>query len=137
QQLAVVAILAIFRRIDEIAIFTVARSGRVWAVFIAHLSQVRLWHGHAEFAKLLEKRSREVKFLRIFHRIPMIAEPVWNFIDFIRFIGRVERNDVFFAEVAFAFIEFLLIAKSGAPLQTTIGALSRCRYADLGVEVRL
>ena len=84
----------------------------IFTIFIA-LSCKKTYMGYLieEFPKLIKKRLMSSKVLPILHRIPNITPPILIVINFVRFIWRINGNNILSGEITLPFVEFTFISK--------------------------
>ena len=82
-KLSVIAILTVFGRVDEVAIFAVSRSRGVRTVFVVHLHEIETRDGSGQLRELFEEGTSEIVISTVVTTIPGIPMPFIGQIDFI------------------------------------------------------
>src|SRR3989344_8164229 len=94
-------------------------------------------HFKLQLAILFKKWAGEIELLCILLGTPPIAPPTRWAIDFQRFVGRVNRNHAFAAEVTITTVEYAFISPSIPTLTTTLETKRRWRDLDFCIEIEI
>ena len=128
QPVAVETIFIIAALDDDVAVFAVGGEIDVVGVFVVRADEILQGRHAHERSELLKKRSREVKAPSEVERIPRVAPPHVAREDFLRTLGRKDRNYIPTCPVAFSAVEFSFIAKGEPSPVAALRAQRRWRY---------
>ena len=122
EELAVEAFLTVLGGVNEVTIFAVGGTGRVFTIFIADLYESHAGNFLMEFCPLLKESPRKIKRASIIHGIPMIAIPLFGSVDCIglspEWCFLIERNDLSIGVGRDVFVEEAFVSVAGAILQS-------------------
>jgi hypothetical protein len=88
----IIAVLAVFRAVNQIAITTVGDSRGVFRVFILNRDNIRTRDYFLQFMELRKELLRKIKNSAMVESIPVIAPPLILSVDDSPAIGRVESD---------------------------------------------
>lgn len=125
EELAVRAVFAVLRAIDEVTVFAVASASRIVAILVTDGHHTHLGDISQELTKLREEWSREVEVPTVRKRIPLFRMPLIESVDFSRNdrVFVIDSDDVFAREIGLSFVEIAFVPLTGSEFQSALRAL--------------